>query len=122
MENKSYSIEKKNLLIGMTGSVATIRITQLVDAFKEKFNLKFILTEKAKIFSDSLIVNYEEYMEKENIKIYFDQDETDEWQKNKIVLHIEVRLILKLVKKMGKCCFISSFVCKFSCKNNKWNL
>ena len=85
---------KKNLLIGCTGSVATVRITQLVEAFKENYNLKIILTNSAKIFADKMIHNYEEYKKENNVEFYFDEDEVNEYRDYDKVLHIEVKYLL----------------------------
>lgn len=84
---------KKNLLIGCTGSVATVRIIQLVEAFKENYNLKIILTNSAKIFADKMIYNYEEYEKENNVKFYFDEDEVKEYRDYDKVLHIEVKYL-----------------------------
>lgn len=81
---------KKNLLIGCSGSVAVCRLLEIVDNFKEKYNLRVILTEKAKFFCDSLIKDYEEFEKMNKIKFYYDKDEWDEFTQNKKVLHIEV--------------------------------
>lgn len=86
MENK---IKKLNLLIGCTGSVATIRIVEIVNAFKEKYNIKIILTERAKLFTDPLL-DYKSFEEENNVTFYFDKDEIEEWLERQKVLHIEV--------------------------------
>jgi hypothetical protein len=81
---------KKNLLIGCTGSVATTRIDQIIQAFKPQFNVKIILTSNAKIFADKVIFNYPQYEEENGVKFYFDEDEYKEYKENDKVLHIEV--------------------------------
>lgn len=81
---------KKNLLIGCTGSVATVRIDQIVQAFKDYFNLKIILTKNSKIFADRIIIDYKDYEEKNNVKFYFEEDEYKSYIDNDSVLHIEV--------------------------------
>jgi len=82
--------KKKNLLIGCTGSVATVRIDQIIQAFKDYFNLKIIFTNNSKVFADQIIFNYEEYENKNNVKFYFDDDEYKSYKDNDSVLHIEV--------------------------------
>jgi phosphopantothenoylcysteine decarboxylase len=82
---------KKNLLIGSTGSVATVRIDQIIQAFKKEFNIKIILTSNAKIFADKVILDYSKYEEENGVKFYFDEDEYKEYLEKDTVLHIDVK-------------------------------
>jgi phosphopantothenoylcysteine decarboxylase len=82
--------KKKNLLIGCTGSVATVRIDQIIQALKDYFNLKIILTDNSKVFADQIIINYEDYENKNDVKFYFDDDEYKSYKNTDTVLHIEV--------------------------------
>lgn len=84
---------KINLLIGLSGSIAAVRILEIVPSFHSlgKFNIKIILTKNAKYFTDSVITNYNEFENTYNTKIYYD-DEFEEYLNNKsVVPHIELR-------------------------------
>lgn len=85
------SMKKKNLLIGCSGSVATVRIDQIMKAFRKNFNLKVVFTKNAKIFSDKIIKNYDEYQKEHDVKFYFDEDEYKVYEEEERVLHIDVR-------------------------------
>jgi hypothetical protein len=90
-ENDSFPMKKKNLLIGCSGSVATIRLDQIIKAFKEKFNVKVIFTKNAKIFSDKIIKNYSQYQKDHNVEFYIDEDEYKVYEEEDRVLHIDVK-------------------------------
>ena len=64
---------KINLLIGLSGSIAAVRILEIVSSFHSlgKFNIKIILTKNAKYFTDSVITNYNEFENTYNTKIYY---------------------------------------------------
>ncbi len=85
-------LNKKNLLIGCTGSIATIRLDQIIKAFKNEFNIKIILTCNSKIFANRIIGDsYPEYEIEHNVKFYFDEDEFKVYREQDLVLHIELR-------------------------------
>jgi phosphopantothenoylcysteine decarboxylase len=96
MEKESY----KNLLVGITGSVAAVRFEQIIQQFYSlhKFNIKAIITDKAKIFLEKLISDYKEIEKKYECEIYFDNDEFELYKKDENrVLHIELRKWADLV-------------------------
>ena len=96
MEKENY----KNLLVGITGSVAAVRFDQIIQQFYSlhKFNIKAIITDKAKIFLEKLISDYKEIEKKYECEIYFDNDEFELYKKNENrVLHIELRKWADLV-------------------------
>ena len=85
-----------NLLIGVTGSVATIKLAKLVSEFSEQFRAKFkderhlnvrvVMTENAGRFFklDEVCAD--------GVQLYGDQDEWQRWQKiGDPILHIELR-------------------------------
>lgn len=91
------STAKLNLLIGVTGSVATIKLPKLTNHFKEQFKLKFqdkclevriVITENSRNF-----FNLDQFQnENKEIQIYRDQDEWQNWKQiNDPILHIELR-------------------------------
>jgi len=43
---------KKNLLLGLSGSVACIKLIELLELLVDHFDVKVVLTEKAKYFVD----------------------------------------------------------------------
>lgn len=86
--------DKKKIIIGITGSVAAIRLPEIVEKFSEtkKFEIVVVITKYGKFFTDTKIKDYKEFSEKYNIKIYFDNDEFDLYSKDESrVLHIELR-------------------------------
>jgi phosphopantothenoylcysteine decarboxylase len=109
MDSEMNNSDKKNLLIGCTGSVATIRIDQIIKAFREKFNIKIILTKSAKIFADGIIRDYQKYEEDHGVKFYFDEDEYVEYKEKDTVLHIDVKskLIFAKLRKWADIVLIS---------------
>ncbi|KAI8642374.1 flavoprotein [Parasitella parasitica] len=74
-----------NILIGATGSIATIKVPLLVDFLKKDPNIhvKVILTESAYFFVKDMTIDCE---------VYREQDEWNGWQKiTDPILHIELR-------------------------------
>ncbi|CAM1304668.1 PPCDC (predicted) [Pycnogonum litorale] len=75
------------VLIGCTGSVASVKVPQLVDLLlKESVSVKVIITEHSKHFFD---VNE---IQNKGVVVYSESDEWDTW--NRIgdpVLHVELR-------------------------------
>ncbi|KAI9483530.1 MAG: flavoprotein [Benjaminiella poitrasii] len=74
-----------NILIGATGSIATIKVPILVKLLKEypNVNVKVVLTEAAHYFVKN---------EKIDCAVYRDQDEWNGWKKiSDPILHIELR-------------------------------
>ncbi len=79
---------KQNLIIGVTGSVASILTPKLVEAFLQKFNVCLIPTEKALNF-----YNLKQIQWHENLTYATDKDEWHfkEWTKESRVKHIDLR-------------------------------
>ncbi|GAM19988.1 hypothetical protein SAMD00019534_031630 [Acytostelium subglobosum LB1] len=76
---------KKNLLLGLTGSVATIKYQQLIDLLLPHFNVKVVLTKNALHFCKDIGQNAQ-------LRVYTDEDEWTSWSKrDDPVLHIELR-------------------------------
>lgn len=80
-------MEEKNILIGCSGSVASLKIPILVNKLLEKntnFKIQIITTEHAKHF-------FKESELPENIKLWSDDDEWSSWKdRGDPVLHIEL--------------------------------
>ena len=85
-----------NLLIGVTGSVATIKLVKLIGQFREQFERKFnderrlevrvVMTENAGRFFG------EDEVRALGVQLDGDQDEWQSWQKiGDPILHIELR-------------------------------
>lgn len=76
---------KANILLGVTGSVATIKAKLLYDSLKERYNVRMVATESATKFLKTI--------EGFDTSIVFrDADEWDNWQTvGDAVLHIELR-------------------------------
>ncbi|CDW58362.1 phosphopantothenoylcysteine decarboxylase [Trichuris trichiura] len=92
-QEKIYSFRKIagtfNLLIGCTGSVASIKVPEIVDKIKEscsgseKIEIRIVATEKSLTFFDSSLLN---------VPIYRDSDEWNCWKRiGDPVIHIELR-------------------------------
>jgi phosphopantothenoylcysteine decarboxylase len=83
-----------NLLIGVTGSVAAIKLPKLINHFKDEFKLKFedkhlnirvVMTENAGHFFDLNEIQ-------NKIEVYRDNDEWSNWKEmNDPILHIDLR-------------------------------
>lgn len=80
-------MKNKNILIGCTGSVASLKIPILVKQLLEKessFNIQIVTTEHAKHF-------FKETELPENVKLWSDEDEWSSWKnRGDPVLHIEL--------------------------------
>ena len=89
----SAAVKDKNILICATGSVAAIKIPEIIAVIKEQFKanveLKFVPTAKALHF----LPGFNEEKETElGIKIFKDEDEWSSWnERGDPVLHIELR-------------------------------
>ncbi|KRX01755.1 Flavoprotein [Pseudocohnilembus persalinus] len=86
-ENKN----KKNLLLGVSGSVATIKLEQILNLLIKtgNYNIKVITTEKSKHFFDEIEIRNKL---KQQIQFYDDSQEWGHWkQKGDPVLHIDLR-------------------------------
>jgi phosphopantothenoylcysteine decarboxylase len=72
------------VLIGCTGSVATIKLSELVDQLKNSnFEVQVVATECAKHFLSRQIIN---------CKVWVDDDEWNLWkERGDPVLHIDLR-------------------------------
>lgn len=85
------------MLIACSGSIASILMPEIVDyAINLKcFNIKVILTNSAKYFTDMKIgkdkKDYTDFETSKNCNVYIDNDEWNFWDNNKEVLHIELR-------------------------------
>ena len=67
---------RHNLLIGITGSVAAVRIKEIIPSFNatNQFNIKVIISKAAKEFTDTVITSYEQFSKDNNTTIYFDDE------------------------------------------------
>ncbi|VDL17114.1 unnamed protein product [Hymenolepis diminuta] len=76
--------ECKNVLLGLTGSVASIKAEEIVSLLKQSgFNVKVIATENSLRFFDK---------SKLDVPVFTDRDENECWkQRNDPVLHIELK-------------------------------
>lgn len=75
----------KNVLVAVTGSVATIKIEELVSSLSLHFNVILVTTQSASHFFDIQIL-------KQKVQVFADEDEYNLWnQKGDPVLHIELR-------------------------------
>uniref|UniRef100_A0A1I7RSS3 Phosphopantothenoylcysteine decarboxylase n=1 Tax=Bursaphelenchus xylophilus TaxID=6326 RepID=A0A1I7RSS3_BURXY len=87
----TQSLDKFHLLIGVTGSVATIKIEELVADLRKKYDedklvIKVIATQSALHFFDPT------KLEEQNIIVYEDRDEWNMFKKRgDPVLHIDLR-------------------------------
>ncbi len=79
-----------NIILGLTGSVASVLHEKLIAGLKEVGSVEVIATDKAKVFLDTT----------PDVPLYFDRDEwewkskyglTSRWQKGDKILHIELR-------------------------------
>ena len=83
---------KKNLLLGVTGSVATIKLCNILDLLIEtnKYNIKVMLSQRALSFSDITEIKPKYAIHK--IEFYTDEDEWGVWKKKgDPVVHINLR-------------------------------
>jgi len=82
---------KKNIIVGITGSVAAIKTTKLITALTEFANVRLVTTEHAEYFIQS---EYEQ-LKQLNVQIYKDSDEWPPlqscYQMDEPILHIEMR-------------------------------
>ena len=86
------SNEKAKVLLGATGSVASIKIPDIISGMNIKFNgnveIRFVPTQNALHF----LPQVDEIEDKLGAKIYRDEDEWSSWSKRgDPVLHIELR-------------------------------
>jgi len=83
----SHLIKQKNILIGCTGSVASIKLPNLISELKSKdttFNIRVVLTEKARQFID-----FEEV--KSSAEVFLDENEWKMWKhRGDPILHIDL--------------------------------
>jgi len=92
LNGETVPSHKKNLLLGLTGSVATIKLCAILDLLisTQRYNINVMLSQRALSFSE--IDEIKPKYEKENIKFYTDQDEWGAWKKKgDPVLHIDLR-------------------------------
>lgn len=102
------SFEARNILIGVTGSVAAIKLINLVEGLRsffgssssikkhhdEKLCVKIIRTQNSRHFvhKDHLLNHFNSTGDSPLVEIYDDEDEWTQWkQMNDPVLHIELR-------------------------------
>lgn len=76
---------KINLLIGATGSVASMLLDSIIEAFAKtnNYNIKVILTQHAKIFVDDSIKDYEEFQTKHGVEFYYADEDFTYYKKDK---------------------------------------
>eukprot|EP01023_Acetabularia_acetabulum_P018824 TRINITY_DN19522_c0_g2_i7.p3 TRINITY_DN19522_c0_g2~~TRINITY_DN19522_c0_g2_i7.p3 ORF type:complete len:123 (+),score=19.90 TRINITY_DN19522_c0_g2_i7:297-665(+) len=76
--------EKAQVLVGVTGSVATIKIKQLIQELKPWAHVKLVATNSSKHFFNS--------EELEDVEVFGDDSDWHSWsKKGDPVLHIELR-------------------------------
>jgi phosphopantothenoylcysteine decarboxylase len=82
---------KKNIIVGITGSVAAIKTTNMVTALSEFANVRLVITQQAEYFIQS---EYEQ-LHQLDIPIYRDSDEwpplQSRYEIGEPILHIEMR-------------------------------
>jgi len=87
VKKMSHLIKQKNILIGCTGSVASIKLPNLISELKSKdtsFNIRVVLTEKAKQFIDLEEV-------KSSTEVFLDENEWKMWKnRGDPILHIDL--------------------------------
>jgi len=87
LKKMSHLIKQKNILIGCTGSVASIKLPNLISELKSKdssFNIRVVLTEKAKQFIDLEEV-------KSSTEVFLDENEWKMWKnRGDPILHIDL--------------------------------
>lgn len=92
----SKAADQFNLLIGVTGSVATIKLPKLIGEFRERFRQQFkderrleirvVMTEHSAGFFSA------EEVRADDVQLYRDQDEWQAWRKiGDPILHIDLR-------------------------------
>ena len=92
----SKAADQFNLLIGVTGSVATIKLPKLIGEFRERFRQQFkderrleirvVMTEHSAGFFSA------EEVRADGVQLYRDQDEWQAWRKiGDPILHIDLR-------------------------------
>jgi len=83
----SHLVKQKNILIGCTGSVATIKLPNLISELKSKdasFNIRVVLTDKAKQFVDLDEVQ-------SSAEVFLDENEWKMWKsRGDPILHIDL--------------------------------
>ncbi len=81
----------KNIIIGVTGSVAAIKVLDLVKSLVSFANVKIIATKQADYFLQSQMSAFKEL----NVTVYHDQDEWPDfkgpYKVGEPILHIEMR-------------------------------
>ncbi|EGR34628.1 phosphopantothenoylcysteine decarboxylase, putative [Ichthyophthirius multifiliis] len=83
--------QKLNLLIGLSGSIAVIKLQEILEKLikSEKFNIKIVATQKSLTFFDYAI---QSYIEQNKLEIFTDENEWGQWkQRGDPVLHIDLR-------------------------------
>jgi phosphopantothenoylcysteine decarboxylase len=84
--------QKKNVLLGVSGSVATIKAAPLCKLLSEFANVRIVTTKSAFHFLDK---NPKGETIPEGVQVFQDEDEWNQWQKlSDPVLHIEVSCLL----------------------------
>lgn len=87
-ESRSQRLHKLNVLVGATGSVASIRVPMLTQALsREGANVRLVITKPACHF-----IQIEQKLDNASVLIYTDEDEWSQWSSlSDTVLHIELR-------------------------------
>ena len=88
--------KKINILFGLSGSVATIKYLDIIEAFLKNetydFSIKVIATQNASFFlKEDHRKNQKIIFSDEEIPIYLDKDEWNWKQKGDNILHIDLR-------------------------------
>ncbi len=86
-------MKKYNLLIGVTGSVASILTPKIIEAFQKDYNICLVCTDQSLRFfnKDEIVIPWEKGAKCGGI--YTDKDEWnfENWDKKEGVLHIDLR-------------------------------
>ena len=93
-EKEKSSQRRKNLLFGLTGSVACIKLGPILDILlkDDAYNIKIVLTEKAGYFIENENYFNEKKYKELGVSFFRDSDEWGSWKKKgDPVLHIELR-------------------------------
>lgn len=76
---------KVNLLIGCSGSTASMRMDTIIEAFAQtsNYNIKIILTKHSKIFLNDVIPDLKKFQKKNNVEFYFANEDFEYYKTDK---------------------------------------
>jgi hypothetical protein len=105
----SFFKSDMKILVGVTGSVATTKIWNLVHDLKQEFQdceIQIVATERSKHFFSASQVD---------VKVWGDEDEWKDYKVGDPVLHIQV-INTYAAQKLGRCVCDCTFGCQHSGK------